>query len=342
MRTHLHTNTVTVLLYLHLLIGATIFASGYFPLSFSNDVRASFDDLPASLPADDDATTSPDAVQLHPASPTSYRSHFNRTVIMIIDALRLDFVTQRPDDMPHVHRALRSDGGACLLNVHVQSPTVTLPRVKVRSKFTYVMFKLLNLHDSLQSITTGTVPNFIDVVLNFGDAAIAIDSIIHQLTTNHTQQPPRRIVFAGDDTWTKLFPHQFVRQLANRDSLYVNDFHQGDANITRQLLNVELTDEQRNSWDVLVLHYLGLDHIGHVEGPYSAKVPAKLREMDNVVRSIQSALDRWDGETGGRSLLMVTGDHGMRDTGGHGGNSFAETNVPLFVSGCGCRSPMAR
>lgn len=33
------------------------------------------------------------------------------------------------------------------------------------------------------------------------------------------------------------------------------------------------------------------------------------------------------------TLLLVTGDHGMRDTGGHGGSSYAETNVPLIVIG---------
>lgn len=127
MHAHLHTNTITFVLYLFLLIGATIFASGYFPLSFSNDVRASFEDLPTSL----HKNGSPDD---HFLQPGGYRSHFNRTVIMIIDALRLDFITQRPENMPHVHNALRSGSGgadACLLNVHVHSPTVTLPRIKV-------------------------------------------------------------------------------------------------------------------------------------------------------------------------------------------------------------------
>lgn len=33
---------------------------------------------------------------------------------------------------------------------------------------------------------------------------------------------------------------------------------------------------------------------------------------------------------------MVTGDHGMRDAGGHGGSSYAETNVPLIVIGRKC------
>lgn len=36
------------------------------------------------------------------------------------------------------------------------------------------------------------------------------------------------------------------------------------------------------------------------------------------------------------SLFIITGDHGMRDTGGHGGNSYAEVNVPFIVFGLQC------
>lgn len=35
-------------------------------------------------------------------------------------------------------------------------------------------------------------------------------------------------------------------------------------------------------------------------------------------------------------MLIVTGDHGMRDVGGHGGSSYAEMNVPLVVVGQKC------
>jgi predicted AlkP superfamily pyrophosphatase or phosphodiesterase len=35
-----------------------------------------------------------------------------------------------------------------------------------------------------------------------------------------------------------------------------------DENVTRHL-DEEL---ERDDWDVMILHYLGLDHIGHLEG----------------------------------------------------------------------------
>ena len=46
----------------------------------------------------------------------------------------------------------------------------------------------------------------------------------------------------------------------------------------------------RNDWDVMFLHYLGLDHIGHLAGPRSPLVKPKLQEMDGVVRRIYTAM----------------------------------------------------
>jgi len=40
----------------------------------------------------------------------------------------------------------------------------------------------------------------------------------------------------------------------------------------------------------MILHYLGLDHIGHLDGPHSVLVQSKLSEMDNIVERITSAL----------------------------------------------------
>lgn len=68
---------------------------------------------------------------------------------------------------------------------------------------------------------SGTVPNFIDVVLNLGSSELKTDSIIHQLI-----QKNERISFCGDNTWVKMFPNKFHRQLENMDSLFVNDFYE--------------------------------------------------------------------------------------------------------------------
>lgn len=75
-----------------------------------------------------------------------------------------------------------------------------------------------------------------------------------------------------------------------------------DANVTRHL-DDELA---RTDWTVMILHYLGLDHIGHTAGPKSPLVAAKLREMDAVVERIH----RQSLQDAGRTVLILCGDHG--------------------------------
>lgn len=54
--------------------------------------------------------------------------------------------------------------------------------------------------------------------------------------------------------------------------------------------------------------------------------------MDEIIYNIYSKLSKENEKT----LIIVTGDHGMRDSGGHGGSSYFETHVPLLVIGHGC------
>lgn len=59
-----------------------------------------------------------------------------------------------------------------------------------------------------------------------------------------------------------------------------------DTNVTRNL-GPELIGTNAG-WDWLILHFLGLDHIGHVDGPESPYVPIKLQEMDAVIQQIHT------------------------------------------------------
>ncbi|CAD7013641.1 GPI ethanolamine phosphate transferase 2 isoform X2 [Ceratitis capitata] len=208
---------------------------------------------------------------------------------MVVDALRVDFPTQ--NRMPFSY-----NNSCSRLELRVNIPTVTMPRLK--------------------SLTTGTISNFIDIVLNIGHVEQLSDSLLHRLHRRN-----ENMVFAGDRTWISLFPKQFKRFTANTDSFFVNDFYEGDKNVTA-VLNKELWNDD---WMLLVLHYLGLDHIGHVEGSESSKIPLKLKEMDEVVqKAYQKQLLH-------KQLLLLTGDHGMKDGGGHGGSTTGEMYVPLFV-----------
>lgn len=100
-----------------------------------------------------------------------------------------------------------------------------------------------------------------------------------------------------------------------------------DNNVTRHVPE-ELTN---SDWSTMVLHYLGLDHIGHKAGPRSPNMIPKQIEMDSVVESIYTAME--DHDFLKSSLLVLCGDHGMNDAGNHGGSAPGETSPALlFIS----------
>ena len=96
---------------------------------------------------------------------------------------------------------------------------------------------------------SGTIPGFVDFLLNFGSDQFSEDSLLEQW-----KMSGYNLTFFGDDTWLKLFPNHFVRS-DGTNSFFVSDFFQVDQNVSRHLPNEVLKDD----WDVAILHYLGLD-----------------------------------------------------------------------------------
>nr|XP_022913906.1 GPI ethanolamine phosphate transferase 2 [Onthophagus taurus] len=224
----------------------------------------------------------------------------DRLVLVVIDALRYDFVN--PENMPYLSSLSKNNG--CSSLVKVESPTVTLPRIK--------------------ALTTGSVPQFIDVVLNLVRVDSVEDSFLHGAV-----KKGKKVVFYGDDTWLKAYSDLFLRS-EGTSSFFVNDFSEVDDNVTRNVYNeIALKD-----WDIMILHYLGLDHIGHIYGPFHSLIQPKLQEMDLIIKTIHRNIN----SDGKKVLFAVTGDHGMKDSGGHGGTTYSETHVPLVLNGIECEN----
>ena len=86
----------------------------------------------------------------------------------------------------------------------------------------------------------------------------------------------------------------------------------------------------RADWDAMIVHYLGLDHIGHKTGPQGPNMLPKQREMDDIARMIFEAMERE--EHLGRTLLVLAGDHGMNAGGNHGGSGPGETEPAMVFA----------
>ncbi|KAH9633121.1 hypothetical protein HF086_006786 [Spodoptera exigua] len=265
-----------------------LFLYGFFPLKYHSGRMSHMDDLPNFIEG-----VSIDGQQV-------YSSGENSVVLMVIDGLRYDFVTE--EYMPYTGQLLKNKS-ACIYVSVAEPPTVTMPRIK--------------------AMMTGSVSTFADVALNFGAPAVRGDSVLRVANARG-----RRTVMYGDDTWLRLFPGLWS-QYDGTTSFYVTDYTEVDNNVTRHLDKVLTPDENKKpTFDFLVLHYLGLDHIGHLEGARSPKIKPKLQEMDEVVKKIFTAMKTWDR----KGVLIVCGDHGMRDAGGHGGATPSEVLVPLVLA----------
>lgn len=65
---------------------------------------------------------------------------------------------------------------------------------------------------------------------------------------------------------------------------------------------------KNNDWDLLVAHYLGVDHAGHRYGPNHPEMARKLDETNARIEKLIKMLPS-------NTILYVVGDHGMTETG---------------------------
>ncbi|XP_016459814.2 uncharacterized protein LOC107783358 isoform X2 [Nicotiana tabacum] len=117
-----------------------------------------------------------------------------RLVILVLDALRYDFVApstffeeKKPwmDRLQVLHKLASKPGSSAkIFKAIADPPTTSLQRLK--------------------GLTTGGLPTFVDVGNSFGAPAIVEDNLIYQMAKNG-----KRVVMMGDDTWVQLFPHHF-------------------------------------------------------------------------------------------------------------------------------------
>lgn len=128
-----------------------------------------------------------------------YHPKIQRMVLIVIDALRRDFIINNNlvEYMPFLWK-LQTHGIACIYKAEAHTPTVTLPRIK--------------------AMVTGSVPGFADVILNLGSPELLEDNLLFQLKANN-----HKLIFYGDETWVKLFPSIFER-FEGTSSFFVNDY----------------------------------------------------------------------------------------------------------------------
>ncbi|KAK5121940.1 hypothetical protein LTR85_004512 [Meristemomyces frigidus] len=277
-----------------LLPGAVlIFGIGFFPFKPLLPGLASFEDVQETALWGDGQ---PEAI-------------FDRVVFMVVDALRSDFVYGYNSGFEFTQSLIR-DGAALPFTAHATPPTVTMPRVK--------------------ALTTGSVPSFADLVFNLDESGSGSTLATQDTWLAQIKAKGGKLVFYGDDTWLRLFPSDgpdgFFERADGTSSFFVSDFTEVDSNVTRHVPE----ELERDDWNGMIMHYLGLDHIGHKTGPNGPNMLPKQREMDGIVRQIYEAMETK--EQHANTLLVLAGDHGMNAGGNHGGSGPGETEPALLFA----------
>ena len=227
-----------------------------------------------------------------------------KVILLVIDALRYDFGLFNPaqkdplpfqNKLPILTKLLNKyPDQTRMMKFLADPPTTTMQRLK--------------------GMTTGSLPTFIDIGSNFASPELNEDNVIDQVVGNNLTA-----VFMGDGTWTELFPNRFKRKY-DYSSFNIQDLDTVDNEIRKHLPGELL----KNDWDLLIAHFLGVDHCGHKHGPYHPEMERKLSEMNAVIKNITETMDS-------NTTLIVIGDHGMTMTGDHGGESADEVDALFFM-----------
>ncbi|KAI8640290.1 hypothetical protein BD408DRAFT_244014 [Parasitella parasitica] len=288
--------TFTVLTFLQI-FGLYLFLKGFLLTRQTLDIRGTvlepWEDFPLHQ-------TESSSITQPPTVPS--RKPYRRTIIVLVDALRFDFTINATstahylNQLPVMQQITAAQPESSLLfQFRADPPTTTMQRIK--------------------GLMTGSLPTFIDAGSNFASSAVAEDHLLR-----HIQN--KTMYFLGDDTWVSLFPESFVSERTfDSDSFKMLDLDSVDNAILSRLWDVADGDD----WEVMIAHFLGVDHCGHTYGPSDPNMKRKLNQMNSVIARLAS--DYVDQDT----LLVVMGDHGMSVEGDHGGESIEELVSTLFM-----------
>ena len=155
----------------------------------------------------------------------------------IPEKTKLNYSSCTYNQFPQLHKLLFEDSARSFLyKSYADPPTTTSQRLK--------------------GMTTGSIPAFIELGSNFESAAITEDNIIHQALN-----AGKKVAVIGDDTWERLFPSQLDLSVPF-DSFNTMDLDTVDMGV-EQTLNELMANNTLLDYDLVVAHFLGVDHIGH-------------------------------------------------------------------------------
>lgn len=137
-------------------------------------------------------------------------------------------------------------------------------------------------------------------------------------------QRPKSVITCIHD-WDG-FGRLFERQAAD-----LIESVKGSTNTARRAAEVIRTRKPTLTF----IHFDDLDHAGHSKGWGSPEYLAEIAIIDALIGTVLDAIEA--AHLSGKTLVLVTADHGGDKNGKHGGNSMNELEIPWILAGPGVR-----
>jgi hypothetical protein len=143
------------------------------------------------------------------------------------------------------------------------------------------------------------------------------DNIVSQLRAKG-----RKSAILGDNTWVKLYNFDSESVCTNTFDVY--DLETCDRVVYDNLPTYLNRKDNPSDIDFIVTHLLGIDHVGHSTSSLtSPMMEVKIKEFSKFIAGMFE-------ESQKETMFIVTGDHGMRPDGNHGGTSTEEVETFIF------------
>ncbi|SOV79226.1 GPI ethanolamine phosphate transferase 3, putative [Plasmodium sp. gorilla clade G3] len=220
---------------------------------------------------------------------------YDKVVILLIDSLRFDFTLY---DTNYEKEFIGKEKNTDIYN-NISSEKKYISNEGEKKNSLFFLNNMINVHHILQnekknsllfrfdadaptittsrlkSIFMGTIPNYMEVNENFSPTTSVEDTFFEQLHLNN-----KKVIAIGDNTITHLMKH-FYKELVY-ESFNVFDFYSLDIAAKKHFYEEYVS----NDWDIMYIHMLGVDHVGHIKTPNSKIMKDVLKDFDAFINDI--------------------------------------------------------
>ena len=241
-------------------------------------------------------------VELPPPPPATWPAMANRVAMVVLDGMR-PMEAFNPDYMPALsERRSQSAWGIA----RAGEITMTVPGVRM--------------------LGAGVSSDFLEILHNWTPRASPAPSLFRM-----ARKKGLHTVLVGDHVWKRAFGPAIERHLDTRLdawTYYRDPVRAPDASHMEDLHAMLAAKEP---FDLLVVHFVGPDHASHRNRVTSPEFREYARWLDPKLDGLLSAF------VASGTTILVTSDHGMSDSGQHGGNEPTARKTPYLLQGPGIK-----